>query len=275
MRVLDPRVAELAKLHDTRLAISFGDYAGAGFVRVDDSLILTPEGGCYILPDGLCGLNGVDDHLYAKSNLGLLDTDDLAIVVGSTQPDASQKGCIVKIGDASTGLGLGLGSGDFETAGNELIALQEGVAWVDRNVSVGAGFSTVGIFSRREAVDGNKNYIYHYTNGYNVGGEYFPKGNTIQPTSDLFIGGYDASAAGGGNRHATAKIHFVIIARNRNQGSSYAMDDLITAAADLFPAGTYVPWQRTRLISLPPPAPSISQTGSRWYYEQIGHHAHV
>lgn len=245
MKVFDPRLADLAKLHDTRLAVSFGDHAGGDFVLVSDELLLRQDSGCIVLPDGLSALDGSDDRLYAPTNLSLINTTSFMMLAGVTVPDTSQKGAIIKIGDASSGIGLGIGSGDFDTAGNELIGVLEGVAYEDPNATIGTGFHTVAGLFRYE---GWPSKIYLSVDGVSAGG-----GSTnypfYNPSSDIYIGGYTGS--GGYNRHASIKIHFVMVAVNRDQSQTAAMDDLALAAADLYPAGTYVPWDRRRLISLP------------------------
>ncbi len=247
-RTLDPRLQELAKIHDTRFVFDAGLAHQRQCLHIPyGDTILRAENGATAWPDGLTALDGSDDHFYSSTNVGITGSTDFMALLGVTIPDTSQKGALLKIGNGSSGFGIGLGLNDFDSAGNNLIGLLEGVEWQNVSYSLGTGFHTLAILWRTDSLATTGRHAYHYVDGSNIGGV-LNAVTAVAPSADLYIGGYNP----GTNRHTTAKIHFAIVAANRNQGASYDMDDLMREAAALYPAGMFVPWEGRRRVFFQP-----------------------
>ncbi len=62
-----------------------------------------------------------------------------SIEISVNIPTTSLKGEFVDLGNGSNGWSVGVGSGSFDTVGNNLIVLQEGAGWYDTGVQMGTG----------------------------------------------------------------------------------------------------------------------------------------
>jgi hypothetical protein len=103
----------------------------------------------------------------------------------------NQKGAFVKVGSNTTGYGFGVGGTTIDNTGNTFIGLAEGVAWKSSGVSLGTG--------RRHCVltrDGTGWYF--YINGSLVSSQ--SATSIISATTNITVGGYDATPAGGTTR---------------------------------------------------------------------------
>ena len=264
-RSQDPRLRELASVHDTVFAASFGDCVDQQCVPVGD-LIGYPKGGTALWPHGL-ELDGEDDSLVIPSTFGLTAAVDYMITVGVTIPTTSDNGMLVKVGNGSSGVGLGIGVSDADTAGNSIVSLDETIRWRTSGFSAGTGFHTLSLFIR---TDGARSHYYYKDGAFLAQAPQLGSPPEITPVGETSVGGY-----GGSSRHFRGQIHFVVVAKNRNQGSSTDMDTLMSAANALYPPGVYVPHTalRSTFYSLPSgpisvswsslTASNITQTGAR------------
>lgn len=92
-----------------------------------------PDGGTSVSPSGTASaaiLSSVPASIAAPRGT--------SIEISVNLPSTSQKGAFVKLG-SSNGWGVGVGSGNFDTAGNNFIVLQEGAGWYDSGVAIGTG----------------------------------------------------------------------------------------------------------------------------------------
>lgn len=97
------------------------------------STAVFPVGGTAINPPG----NGSAAILSSVPST-LANPRGTSIEVSVYLPDFSQKGAFVRIGNGN-GWSVGVGSGSMDTAGNNLIILQENVGWYDSGVAIGTG----------------------------------------------------------------------------------------------------------------------------------------
>jgi hypothetical protein len=111
-------------------------------------------------------------------------------------PSASDSGCFLKLGNGSNGVGLGVGLGMFTNIGNNLIVLQESIAWHDSGVAIGTGWADVAV----SAAAGGLSFSF-WINGIKVAG--FTTG-TSAPTSDGSIA--VGASTGSSGRNFTGQI---------------------------------------------------------------------
>lgn len=122
--------------------------------------------------------------------------------------DTSTGGAFLKIGNIThpsggDGVGIGTGTGIFETAGNRLLVLFEGLRWIDTGVDFGVGWHNWGI-----VIDGGgkpRVYLDGYPVYSDVGTSMAYIGSLGTPITQ--IGGYLSSASA--NRYMTGLVEEV------------------------------------------------------------------
>jgi hypothetical protein len=129
---------------------------------------------------GQLAFDGVDDTVTAPL-VGPLA--DYSIATWVYLADASREGAFVKVGDEADGVGIGVGSGTLNVAGNNLIMLAEQVAWNDSGVAIGTGWHHVGI-----TYDGST--LSFFIDGRVVAQQ---GATSLGPTGSTHLGGYIAA----------------------------------------------------------------------------------
>ncbi|GAF97829.1 unnamed protein product, partial [marine sediment metagenome] len=139
-----------------------------------------------------CEFDGVDDYVSISSTFSLSNTN---VTFGAWVylSSASLKGTFIKIGKAvgmenEDGYGIGVGSGDLETSGNELIGIYEGIRWIDTNTNIGTGWHHAVMVIDSSGVPS------FYLDGTSLGS--FSGTNARVPSVESFIGGYNARGTG-------------------------------------------------------------------------------
>lgn len=97
---------------------------------------------------------------------------------------ASLTGAFVKVGGRSRGVGLGVGSGTFDSPGNHLIALAENVAWHDTGINCGTGWHHFGF-----AFDGANGTVAVYLDGRSAYAAPMTANSPVD-ADPIYIGGY-------------------------------------------------------------------------------------
>ncbi|HNR53092.1 MAG TPA: LamG domain-containing protein [Candidatus Dojkabacteria bacterium] len=149
---------------------------------------------------GARSFNGSSDYISVASTFGL-GTTSYSIEAWVNIPSTSDHGCFIKIGDSTSGVCVGVGSGTTETNGNKLILLFENVRWIDTGVTIGIGWHHISMI-----VNGSGNPL-AYIDGKLV---YSDVGSTpLTPVGSITgIGNY---GGGGSNRAFNGTIDEVRI----------------------------------------------------------------
>ncbi len=82
------------------------------------------------------------DYVTISSIFGL-STTTLTVESWVYLASTSEKGAFVHIGDHDTGYGIGVGSSDWDNAGNELIVLYDLRRWIPSGINIGTGWHHV------------------------------------------------------------------------------------------------------------------------------------
>ena len=114
------------------------DQSGAGnhLGQATESLRPLYQTGISGLVNGL-EFDGANDKLSLGA--GVCASSNATVFVVVYLSSASEKGTFFSTGAANNGWRMGAGSGNLSTAGNKLIILHEGVAWLDTGQSFGTG----------------------------------------------------------------------------------------------------------------------------------------
>jgi hypothetical protein len=112
---------------------------------------------------------------------------DFSIAAWAYLADASRAGAFVKVGDANDGVAIGVGSGTFDSAGNNLILLLEHLSWRDSGVALGTGWHHVGITYRASASSSFSFFI----DGRPLGQQNVAP---LAPTGSTHLGGYQSDS---------------------------------------------------------------------------------
>lgn len=91
--------------------------------------------------DGGGNFDGINDKIDINSVYGLGNTN-VTISAWANLPDTSESGAFVKIGNESgsnIGFALGVGNTTFDTEGNNLVMLYEGIRWINTSSALGTG----------------------------------------------------------------------------------------------------------------------------------------
>lgn len=154
--------------------------------------------------------NGTNAAVTTSSTFGLTNIN-ITLSCWVNLSSASLKGPCIKMG-SSNGFGLGVGGGTFDTAGNHLVVLYEGVRWIDTGVNIGTGWHMLAL-----VVDASgKPTVYldgvsAYTDTSTAG---------IAPTVKTSIGGYTS----GYNRYLAATIDEVRISNTPFSSDRIALE---------------------------------------------------
>jgi len=125
---------------------------------------------------------------YIAIPVSISATHDFTLHCWVYIPSTSQLGTFIKIGDASSGYAIGVGSGTMTSNGNNLIGLYEGVSWLDSATAIGTGLHMV------DLVGDSSGHPKMYLDGVQV---YSDTSNTpIAPANSAAIG-----RATGSNRY--------------------------------------------------------------------------
>ena len=88
--------------------------------------------------------DGVSNYL-GRSNVLSTQTTDISMYGWVNIPTASEHGYFFCNGDGGNGYSMAIGLGDGNTNGNRLLALANGIAWMDFGSNIGTGWHLVGI----------------------------------------------------------------------------------------------------------------------------------
>lgn len=146
--------------------------------------------------------DGTDDQVVINSNYGLGITN-VSIEAWVNLDSLSENGSFVKVGGTGNGgIAIGVGGSTFQDGGNNLIALFEGVRWIDTNINIGTGWHHVAI------VVNSSGLPIIYLDGRYIGA--YGGTNAMAPANNnVIIGGYNAGA--GNIRYVDAEIDEVTI----------------------------------------------------------------
>ncbi|NPD48000.1 LamG domain-containing protein, partial [Lentimicrobium sp. S6] len=126
------------------------------------------------------------DELMINSNMGL-GTINVTVECWVNIPSVSEKGAFINVGNGSSGYGIGVGNGTWDSDGNELIIIYNEINWFPTGINIGTGWHhiafTIDAFSTARAfLDGKLVYT---KNGFNA----------VSPANTVYIG------SGGGGRN--------------------------------------------------------------------------
>ncbi|MBE0648441.1 MAG: T9SS type A sorting domain-containing protein [Bacteroidales bacterium] len=92
-------------------------------------------------PKNCLNFNG-DDYVQIGSNFSL-GTNTMCVECCVYIPTSSEKGTFINVGGGGNGYAIGVGSGTFDSDGNELIYIDDAVAWHSSGVNIGTGWHHV------------------------------------------------------------------------------------------------------------------------------------
>jgi hypothetical protein len=149
--------------------------------------------------------DGSNDTIQINSNYDLAN-QNLTISAWAYLDTTSKRGAFVKIGDGSTGIGLGVGSNTLDSSGNKLVGLFEFSRFIPTGQDIGIGwhYAVISLNSFTPSL---------FKDSLELGP--FAGANANSPSANTFIGGYQASQA----RFFDGAIDEVKVAnkaRNRN-----------------------------------------------------------
>jgi hypothetical protein len=171
------------------------DHSGLGNNGTGVNGAIYSNSGKYL---GAFDFDGVDDHMTIPSTFGI-GTTGFSISTWVNLDSASEGGAFVKIGGTSPnqGFAIGVGGTSYDSVGNDLILLYEGVRWIDTNEVIGTGWHHVAM-----SVD-NNGYPTAFIDGVEVYSDSIGVGSAPQQ-SITYVGGYTGSTAE--NRHADSTL---------------------------------------------------------------------
>lgn len=143
--------------------------------------------------NGGTGADFIQGASQALQNTAALLSGDYCLFVLAAPYSNTSNGAIVKVGDISSGVGIGTGGSTFDNAGNNLIGLNEVVSWVPSSTPVGVANPFVGGFTVVSGV----------TTTYKNSSSVAAVGGAISPVNLFAVGGYTA-------RYFDGKIYSVI-----------------------------------------------------------------
>src|SRR4051812_25757548 len=145
--------------------------------------------------------DGSDDEVQVGSTFGI-GAANLTISNWVYVSSASLSGAFVKLGNGSTGYGIGVGGTTYDNAGNQLIILYEAIRWVPTGSNIGTGWHHVAV-----TVDGS-GVPTAYLDGQSLGS--FAGTAPVSPAGAItYIGGYTSSTPT--NRHFNGPVDEVRI----------------------------------------------------------------
>lgn len=78
----------------------------------------------------------------------ILTNGDVSLECWVKLNSLSLKGAFIKLGNSTTGIAIGVGSGTMDSAGNQLTGLAEGISWVGGGGNIGTGIHHIGLVVR-------------------------------------------------------------------------------------------------------------------------------
>ncbi len=112
-------------------------YGNVGFVKSPTATNLNGNATSILAGN----FNGASSNV--STALPTTATASVSIAVWAYVPSTSEHGAFVKLGSTGspgTGYGIGVGAGNWDSAGNELLVLFENVRWIDCGTSMGTGW---------------------------------------------------------------------------------------------------------------------------------------
>lgn len=152
---------------------------------------------------GCLQFDGVDDRASGLAGASMTNNYTLAatIYIDTT----SNKGCFIKAGDTNQGFGIGIGSGNYDSPGNDLIALIESVRWQTLQAAIGTGwYRIVASLSSGGA-------IVAYVNGVQVYSEASGTGANGPGSFNFYVGGYTSTAGSTTQRYFRGQIDNAVL----------------------------------------------------------------
>lgn len=154
---------------------------------------MSPNDDWVVSEDSYClDFDGTDDYVLVSSVFGMTTTN-LTMCCWVKCASTSESGAFLHLGDGAAnpnnnGFALGVGSGTYDTNGNNFIGLYEGVQWHDTSTTLGTGWNWVALVLKQnsQAPEYFLNGVRVYTLGANA-----PR----TPTNYFFIGGYEQTAS--------------------------------------------------------------------------------
>jgi len=104
---------------------------------------LTELNGLIIGQEGKINYSYNSTATSAPENYLSIGITDVSIMMWIYLKSSGEKGGFLKFGSGEDGFGLGVGSNNWDTNGNELIAYFGGVRWIDSNTNIGTGWHQV------------------------------------------------------------------------------------------------------------------------------------
>jgi hypothetical protein len=135
---------------------------------------------------GCLQFDGVDDRASGLAGASMTNNYTLAATVYIDT--TSNKGCFIKAGDTNQGFGIGIGSSNYDSPGNDLIALIESVRWQTLKAAVGTGWNRI------VASISSGGAIVAYINGVQVYSEASGTGANAPGSFNFYVGGYTSTA---------------------------------------------------------------------------------
>lgn len=174
-----------------------------------------------------------------------LTVANLTLFVWARFSGASLKGCVLKVGGTSSGVGVGIGNSAFESPGVTILGLMEASRWLNSGVNIGDGWNSIGLTTGPTGA-GNL-----WLNGASIS-SFSASGSDVNPTGSVYVGGYTASGAE--NRHFPGSVGEArVYARGLTAGEMAALHGQMTAGCpDLY---RRVPARRRGFTPTSPPPP--------------------
>jgi hypothetical protein len=137
---------------------------------------------------------GGSDAIGVASIFGLTESG-VTVSFWVNLPTASQKGTLVKVGGASDGFAIGVGSGDLATLGNKLVVVFDGKWTLTNGPTIGTGWHHI-VLTLRYYDSGNGVIIARiFLDGQFAATNSYPGNNPLAPTgSASSIGSYPSGA---------------------------------------------------------------------------------
>ena len=174
--------------------------------------------------------NGNGDNVEISSNLGLAGATETIFIWGNIDSTSEQGGWF-KVGDNNDGWATGVGEGLFNNQeggfdGNENVALNDAVAWIDGNNNLGTGDMNL-VWTLDSS-----GYINFWQDGVLVDGTYSSSSPNTPLSAHSYIGGHNITAVN--DRFLNCDISLVWAITNE-----VSADWLATAYANQNAVGTF------------------------------------
>ena len=164
-----------------------------------------------VINGGASFVGATNQHISVGADLGLAGTNSNLTIKGwAYRANVGDHGAFVKFGNSTDvsggdGFGIGVGAGDFEDSGNNLLVLYEGIRWLNTGQNFGIGWHQFAV-----TIDnlGKPTVYYDGVNVYSDSGTNANKIGSLG-ASLANIGGYMSSTSA--NRYWTGNLDEVQI----------------------------------------------------------------